>query len=228
MTVFVNARFAFSQEAPESGTSVDANWDSTGPTIDEDAASADKVLEIPQAKCDNDGTSAPCDAPAASGDDDNDQAINAPSPGSPPQVYDDDTASSGAPDEDWGTADEYQNQQVYAVPYGAYPYPVRRNRSADDEPTLSRSCVRVRSDEQPADAGRATVAESGAVDDSAYDVRIQPAGGQSDDGDGEFAVRVPSLSTNVGSPAVSFTTSLRAIICARSRRYRRRPSDGDF
>ncbi len=123
MTVFVNARFAFSQEAPESGTSVDANWDSTGPSIDEDAASADKVLEIPQAKCDNDGTSAPCDAPAASGDDDNDQAINAPSPGSPPQVYDDDTASSGAPDEDWGNADDYQNQQVYAVPYGGYGYP---------------------------------------------------------------------------------------------------------
>lgn len=127
MTVFVNARFAFSQEAPESGTSVDANWDSTGPSIDEDAASADKVLEIPQAKCDNDGTSAPCDAPAASGDDDNDQAINAPSPGSPPQVYDDDTASSGAPDEDWGNADDYQNQQVYAVPYGGYGYPYTIN-----------------------------------------------------------------------------------------------------
>ena len=59
MTAFVNARLAFSQEEPESGTSVDANWESTGPTIDEDAASADKVLEIPQAKCDNDGTSAP-------------------------------------------------------------------------------------------------------------------------------------------------------------------------
>lgn len=127
MTVFVNARFAFSQDAPESGTSVDANWDSTGPNIDEDAASADKVLEIPQAKCDNDGTSAPCDAPAASGDDDNDQAINAPSPGSPPQVYDDDTASSGAPDEDWGNADDYQNQQVYAVPYGGYGYPYTIN-----------------------------------------------------------------------------------------------------
>jgi hypothetical protein len=122
MTAFVNARFAFSQEEPVSGTSVDANWESTGPTIDDDAASADKVLEIPQAKCDNDGTSAPCDGSAAAGNDDNDQAINAPQPGAPPQVYDDDTASAAAPDEDWGTADDYQNQQVYAVPYAAYPY----------------------------------------------------------------------------------------------------------
>jgi hypothetical protein len=127
MSFVVNARLACSQEAPESGTSVDANWDSTGPTIDEDAASADKVLEIPQATCDNDGTSAPCDGPAAGGTDDDGQAINAPSPGSPPQVYDDDTASSGVPDEDWGTADDYQNQQVYAVPYGAYPYPYTIN-----------------------------------------------------------------------------------------------------
>jgi hypothetical protein len=122
MTVFVNARVAYSQDAPVSGTSVDANWESTGPSIDEDAASADKVLEIPQAKCDNDGTSTPCDAPAAAGNDDNDQAINAPSPGSPPQVYDDDTASNAAANEDWGTADDYQNQQVYAVPYAAYSY----------------------------------------------------------------------------------------------------------
>jgi len=123
MTVFVNARFAFSQEDPESGTSVDADWESTGPTIDEDAASADKVLEIPQAKCDNDGTSAPCDASVADGNDDDGQAINAPQPSSPPQVYDDDTASTAAADEDWGTVDDYQNQQVYAVPYAAYPYP---------------------------------------------------------------------------------------------------------
>jgi hypothetical protein len=120
--VFVNARFAFSQDDPESGTSVDANWDSTGPTIDEDAASADKVLEIPQAKCENDGTSAPCDGPAADANDDDGQAINAPSPGAPPQVDDDDTASNASPDDDWGTVDDYQNQQVYAVPYAAYAY----------------------------------------------------------------------------------------------------------
>ena len=125
MTVFVNAHSAFSQEEAESGTSVDANWTSTAstidaPTIDESAASADKVLEIPQATC-KDGSSGPCDD---ADDDDNDQAINAPQPGSPPQVFDDDTASSGAPDDNWGDADDYQNQQVYAaVPYAVYPYP---------------------------------------------------------------------------------------------------------
>jgi hypothetical protein len=133
MTVFVNAHYAFSQEEAESGTSVDANWSSAAPTIDaptidESAASADKVLEIPQAACNEDGASGPCDDTTANADDDNDQAINAPQPGSPPQVFDDDTASSGAPDQDWGNADDYQNQQVYAaVPYAAYPYPYTVN-----------------------------------------------------------------------------------------------------
>ncbi len=135
---FVNAHSAFSQEEPESGTSVDANWDRTTPsvgdlTIDESTASADKVLEIPQAACTKDGTTVPCDDATANADDDNDQAINAPQPGSPPTVYDDDTASSGAPDSDWGDANDYQNQQVYAVPYPvyAYPYPVTVARTAN-------------------------------------------------------------------------------------------------
>ncbi len=121
MTVFVNARFAFAQEAAESGTSVDADWDRTAPTIDDSASSADKVLEIPQATCDKDDPSAPCDTSAANPNDPNDQAINAPQPGSPPPVLDDDTASSGSSDPDWGDATDYQNQQVYAAPY-AYPY----------------------------------------------------------------------------------------------------------
>ena len=122
MTVFVNARSAFAQEAAESGTSVDANWDRTAPTIDDSASSADKVLEIPQATCNKDDPSAPCDTSAAANPDDpNDQAINAPQPGSPPPVLDDDTASSGSSDPDWGDATDYQNQQVYAAPY-AYPY----------------------------------------------------------------------------------------------------------
>jgi hypothetical protein len=128
LTLFVNARSAFSQDDPESGTSVDgtsvdANWNPTGPTIDEDAASADKVLEIPQAACTKDDPTAPCDTSTASADDPNDQTINAPQPGAPPSVYDDDTASSGTPDSDWGDADDYQNQQVYAVPYAVYGYP---------------------------------------------------------------------------------------------------------
>ncbi len=139
MTVFVNAHSAFSQEEPESGTSVDANWTSTdstidAPTIDDSAASADKVLEIPQTACTKDGATVPCDDATANADDDNDQAINAPQPGSPPTVYDDDTASAG-PDSNWGDASDYQNQQVYAVPYGVpyavYPYGVNVARNVN-------------------------------------------------------------------------------------------------
>lgn len=115
LTILVNARTAYSQDA-DSGTSVDASWDSAGPAIDESAESADKVLEIPQATC-ADGSSGPCD-PAT---DDDSQAINAPSPSAPPA----DTASSAPSSDDWGTVDEYQNQQqVYAVPYAVYPYTV--------------------------------------------------------------------------------------------------------
>jgi hypothetical protein len=136
MIVFVNARFAFSQEVTDpgadadsdavadSGTSVDASWDRSGPAIDEDAESADEVLEIPQATCPKDGAPASCDSSSDDDSDDDDgQAINAPSPGAPPTVFDDDTASSGAPDPDWGSVDDYQNQQVYAGPYSSYPYP---------------------------------------------------------------------------------------------------------
>ncbi len=123
ITALVNARPLLAQEDPVSGTSVDARWTSAGPALDEDAASANEVLEIPQAACAGNDASAPCDSAAADSDDDT-QAINAPSPGAPPTVFDDDTASSGTPDSDWANADDYQNQQVYAVPYAVYPYPV--------------------------------------------------------------------------------------------------------
>lgn len=117
MIVLVNARSAYSQDA-DSGTSVDSSWDSAGPAIDESADSGEKVLEIPQATC-ADGSSGPCD-PATDADNDG-QAINAPSPSAPP----DDTASSAPSSDDWGTVDEYQNQQqVYGVPYAVYPYTV--------------------------------------------------------------------------------------------------------
>jgi hypothetical protein len=124
LTVFANARAAFSQDA-DSGTSVDANWERTGPAIDGDAESADKVLEIPQAACTRDGVSVACAGTNPAGGDDNDQAINAPSPGAPPPTLDEDTASSAAPDDqDWGTADDYQNQPAYPVPYVVYQRPV--------------------------------------------------------------------------------------------------------
>ncbi len=97
-----------------------------GPALDEDAASADKVLEIPQDGVRQNGTTVACDGAAADADDSDDdsQAINAPSPGAPPQVFDDDTASAGTPDSDWGSVDDYQNQQLNAVPYAVYPYVV--------------------------------------------------------------------------------------------------------
>ncbi|MGC1400933.1 hypothetical protein [Candidatus Binatus sp.] len=143
LTVFVNPRFAFSQEVTdpsaagdsstpadssadadsgavaESGTSVDASWERSGPAIDENAETADQVLEIPQATCPKDGAPASCDTSSDDDNDDDGEAINAPSPGAPPTDSDDDSASSGSANPDWGTADDYQNQQIYE----GYPYP---------------------------------------------------------------------------------------------------------
>jgi hypothetical protein len=133
MSVFVSARAAYSQDADDAAAGADANWNSTDeaidpttpPPIDEDAAAAEKVLEIPQVACAKDDASESC---AAGSDEDGDdsQAINAPSPGAPP-ASDDDTASNAVPGNDWGTADDYQNQQydgTYGVPYAGYPYTV--------------------------------------------------------------------------------------------------------
>jgi hypothetical protein len=141
MIVLVNARAAYSQDAV-SGTSVDAGWESTGPAIDESAESADKVLEIPQATC-ADGSSGPCDpatadADSSTGTGDDSQAINAPSPNAPPPT-DENTASSAPSSDDWGTLDEYQNQQVYAVPYAVYPYTVAATTGAMNRPQVPAS-----------------------------------------------------------------------------------------
>jgi hypothetical protein len=148
MTVFVSARAAFSQDADDygtgavSGASVDPSWDSGGPAIDESAESAEKVLEIPQATC-ADGSSGPCDADADADSNtatDNDgQAINAPSPGAPPPTVVDETASSAPSTDDWGTAADYQNQQVYAVPYAVYPYSVAATTGALNRPQVPAS-----------------------------------------------------------------------------------------
>lgn len=130
MTVFVNARAAWSQDVADSGAGDDANWvrvepaEPAAPSIDEDATSGEQVLEIPQAKCsDDDEDSDACNgaAPANNESSDNDQSINAPSPGAPPQTFDED-AYNNQPDTDWGTVDEYQNQQSYSIPYVVYPY----------------------------------------------------------------------------------------------------------
>jgi len=75
MTLLVNARAAFSQDAEGSAAGTDASWEPAGsavdPAIDEDAATADRVLEIPQLTCATDGVSVPCDdASDENGDDD--------------------------------------------------------------------------------------------------------------------------------------------------------------
>ncbi len=132
MSVWVNAGAAYSQDTDDTAAGADANWNSTdaaldptsAPSIDEDAAAAEKVLEIPQVACSKDDPSESC--AESSGDGDDSQAINAPSPGAPPDS-DDDTASNAVPGDDWGTADDYQNQQdygSYGVPYAGYPYTV--------------------------------------------------------------------------------------------------------
>ncbi len=122
MTVLVSARAAYSQDAEDSAAGVDASLEGPGPAVDEDAKTADKVLESPRLTCANDGISLPCgvsdeDADAGA------QAINAPSPGAPPTL-DDDTAAASLPNQDWGTLDDYQNQQAYGVPYAVYAYPM--------------------------------------------------------------------------------------------------------
>lgn len=121
ITVFVSARAAFAQDVEDSGAGADANWERTGPAIDEDADTADKVLEIPQVTCAKDGASVPCDGANPDANDDDSQAINAPSPGAPPS-FDDDTAGSAAPNQDWGTVDDYQNEPGYGIPYGIAHY----------------------------------------------------------------------------------------------------------
>ena len=121
MTVLVSARAAFSQDAEDSAAGVDASWDGSGPALDGDAETADKVLEIPQVvACGEDGVSIHCAGGSDEDADDADaDAINASSPGAPPTL-DDDTADARSPDQDWGTAHDYQNEPVYVVPYAAY------------------------------------------------------------------------------------------------------------
>ena len=132
MTVLVNARPAFSQDADSlsadvgAGGGPDANWAPAAPAIDEDAATADKVLELPRVVCSKDGAPVACDDATADTDDDGTQAVNAPSSTAPPNRDDDsaDTADAAVPNQDWGTLDDYENEETYAVPYAVYPYPI--------------------------------------------------------------------------------------------------------
>jgi hypothetical protein len=110
LIVLAGARAAFAKDSSASGDS-DTNWVrvDSGPG----GESGDQVLEIPQVACDDDGASSPCD-----NDDDGGIPTGVALSPASPQTFDDDTASAGNPDSDWGTADDYLNQPIYGVPYG--------------------------------------------------------------------------------------------------------------
>ncbi len=123
MTVLVSAPAAFSQDAGDSTAAADASREGTGPALDGDAETADKVLEIPQVACADDGVSVPCsDGSDEEGDDDG-ETIYASSPGAPPTLGGD-TADARSPNQDLGTPDDYQNQPANGVPYVVYAYPM--------------------------------------------------------------------------------------------------------
>ena len=117
MTVLVNARAAFSQDAEDYPAGAGVSLEGPGPALDADAETADKVLEIPQAACATDDVPVAC---ADGSDEDADgEGMNASSPGAP-LSRDDDTADAGSPNQDWGTLDDYQNEPAYGVPYAVY------------------------------------------------------------------------------------------------------------
>jgi hypothetical protein len=155
LIAFARARVVFAQDAADSadadasinaattadsagpGDAVAAGSDSSGDwqrvNPDLSAESAEKVLELPQTACVQNGVSIACEdrvtvsnAPGVGGAIDNqdnqqdDGAQVATAPASP-QTFDEDTASAAPTvDSDWGTADDYANQQpIYGIPYGS-------------------------------------------------------------------------------------------------------------
>lgn len=137
LIALVGARAAYPQDPVAPASDSDADWESADPDLS--AASAEKVLEIPQAACVENGVSIPCDdrVSVSNSPDNDDEAANPEvsgagnpsasgagvSPASP-QTLDEDTASAGpiGSDSDWGTADDYANQPIYGIPYGTAQY----------------------------------------------------------------------------------------------------------
>ena len=142
------------------------------------------------------------------------------------QSYDDDTASSGAPDPDWGDATDYQNQQVYAAPY-AYPYRLRRvGARAQRESAIagSRVCISLPMSSPITQAARPPLNPGPWMNPPTMSAFGRPAGSPMM-GMASQSVRISSLTR--ASQAVSFPQSSRAIIFARSRRYTTTPSVGE-
>ena len=111
-------------DAIAAGSDSSGDWQRANPDLS--AESAEKVLELPQTACVENGVSIPCDeritvsnAPGTV-DDNGAQTADGSAPGSP-QTFDDDTANAApaGSDPDWGTADDYANQgPIYGIPYG--------------------------------------------------------------------------------------------------------------
>lgn len=135
LITLAGAHAGFAQDDPASGSDSGANWERVDPDLpspDLTAESAEKVLEIPQAACVQDGVSIPCDerisVSNSPGDDNvNDDAIPQASGGLSPAsspTLDDDTASAApiGSDSDWGTADDNANQPIYGFPNAMAQY----------------------------------------------------------------------------------------------------------
>lgn len=125
-------------DAIAAGNDSSGDWQRANPDLSTE--SAEKVLELPQTACVENGLSIPCDerivvsnAPgtgsASDGqqnnqDDDGAHEGGGYAPASP-QTFDDDTASvaPAGSEADWGSADDYANQTpIYGLPYGAVQY----------------------------------------------------------------------------------------------------------
>jgi hypothetical protein len=122
-------------DAVAAGSDSSGDWQRVNPDLS--AESAEKVLELPQTACVQNGVSIPCDerivvgnAPGTGLANDNSQdnqddgtqaAGGGGSAPASPQTFDEDTASAAPTgDSDWGTADDYANQQpIYGIPYGS-------------------------------------------------------------------------------------------------------------
>lgn len=114
-------------DAVAAGSDSSGDWERANPDLTSE--SAEKVLELPQTACVENGVSIPCDeritvsnAPGTVNDNPDDNGAQAASgSASAPQTFDDDTASAApvGSDPEWGTVDDYANQgPIYGIPYG--------------------------------------------------------------------------------------------------------------